>query len=186
MSGSPISRPKQEIGGVLAEVSLPLVGGGMATLAKYLEGKKGAVVLFWSETCSHCIRYDAYFNAFTGKHPQMGLVAIASRHGETMEILRAAVSSRKLKFPILHDASAAVAKQWFTQQTPRVFLIDSERRLLYRGAIDNYKYPEDPEYQAYLEPAIQSFLEGQPIARAETASFGCAIESVYYILPKTL
>ena len=101
-------------------------------------------------------------------------MAIASRHGETTETLRAAISSRKLKFPILHDSGAAIAKQWFTQQTPRVFLIDAQRRLLYRGAIDNYKYAEDPEYRAYLEPAIQSFLEGQPIARAETASFGCA------------
>jgi peroxiredoxin len=185
MSGSPISRPKQEIGGVVPEVSLPLVSGGKASLAKYLEGKEGMVVLFWSETCSHCLRYDAYFNEFTAKHPQLGLVAIASRHGETLGNLRAAISSRKLVFPILHDAGAAVAKQWFTQQTPRVFLIDSQRRLLYRGAIDNYKYPEDSEYQAYLEPAIQSFLEGKPIVRAETASFGCAIESVYYILPKT-
>ena len=58
--------------------------------------------------------------------------------------------------------------------------------LLYRGAIDNFKFPEDSDYQAYLEPAIASFLAGQPIARQETASFGCAIQSVYYILPNPL
>ena len=59
-------------------------------------------------------------------------------------------------------------------------------RGLYRGAIDNFKFPEDNEYLAYLEPAIASFLAGQPIARAETASFGCAIQTVYYRLPKQL
>jgi hypothetical protein len=60
------------------------------------------------------------------------------------------------------------------------------RTLLYRGAIDNFKYPGDPEYLAYLDPAVNSFLAGEPIARKETASFGCAIQSVYYILPKPL
>ena len=61
-----------------------------------------------------------------------------------------------------------------------------ESRLLYRGAIDNYKYPSDPEHQPYLEPAIEDLLAGRPIGRPETASFGCPVESVYYDLPKPL
>ena len=72
------------------------------------------------------------------------------------------------------------------QQTPRVFLLDAERRLLYRGAIDNFKYPRDPGYLPYLEPAIDDFLAGRKIRRPETASFGCPVESVYYRLPKPL
>jgi hypothetical protein len=101
-------------------------------------------------------------------------------------MIQASAVERKLSFPIVHDAPAAVARQWYTQQTPRVFLIDKDRKLLYRGAIDNFKLPDDSEYTPYLEPAIASFLAGEPIARPETASFGCAIFSVYYILPKPL
>jgi peroxiredoxin len=186
MSGVPSPRPKQEIGGVVSNFVLPLVNDGTGGLQSFLDGKKGAVVLFWSETCSHCIRYDNYFNEFTKKHPDLGLMAVASRQGETIEHLRSAITARNLRFPILHDSDRSVARQWFTQQTPRVFLVDSARQLLYRGAIDNFRLPEDPEYQAYLEPAIGQFLAGEPIERPETASFGCAIESVYYILPKTL
>ena len=87
---------------------------------------------------------------------------------------------------MLYDTGSAVARQLFTQQTPRVFLVDAESRLLYRGAIDNFKYPEDPEYEAYLEPAVESLLAGQPVARPETPSFGCAIMSVYYTIPRPL
>jgi hypothetical protein len=144
------------------------------------------VVVFWSETCSHCMRYDSYLNTFAARHPDIGLVAVASRHGEEGEQIQATVASRHLTFPILHDASGTVARQWFTQQTPRVFLLTPDLRLLYRGAIDNFKYPEDHDYQAYLEPAIDAFLAGRPIERAETASFGCAVQSVYYVLPKPL
>ena len=39
--------------------------------------------------------------------------------------------------------------------------MDANRVLLYRGAIDNYKFPKDPEHMAYLEPAIGEFLSGK-------------------------
>ena len=84
------------------------------------------------------------------------------------------------------DPAGQVADKWFTRQTPRAFLLDSNGALLYRGAIDNYKFPDDPEYIAYLEPALEQFLKGEPIARPETASYGCAIQSVYYTLGKAL
>ena len=44
----------------------------------------------------------------------------------------------------------------------------------------------DPEYVAYLEPAIADFYAGRPVARKEAPGFGCAIQSVYYILPRHL
>lgn len=174
------------LGVPVPEISLPLLQGETRTLQSFLEGNKGAVVLFWSGVCSHCIRYDGYFNRFAERHPGLPLVTIASRQGETREQLRATAQSRSLRFPILHDPDSSAARKFFAQQTPRVYLIDSSRTLLYRGAVDNFKYPEDPDYQAYLEPAIEAFLAGRSIARRETASFGCAIQSVYYILPKPL
>jgi peroxiredoxin len=177
---------KQEIGGILPEIELPRTTGGSGTLSSFLEGKKGGVVVFWSETCSHCIRYDSYLNSFSARHPEIGIVVIAARQGETFDQVRKTAAKRNLTFPLLHDVGGTVAQRWYTQQTPRAFLMDAQKKLLYRGAIDNFKYPEDPEYVGYLEPAITAFLSGKPIERAETASFGCAIQSVYYILPKPL
>jgi hypothetical protein len=176
----------QGIGTQLDDFKLSRIGGEPSSLQTLLEGKRGAVIVFWSGVCSHCVRYDGYFNDFSNRHPELAMAALASRHGETPAHVRMTVAERKLTFPILHDAGGLVAKAWFTQQTPRVFLLDSNRTLLYRGAIDNFKYPEDPEYVAYLEPAISQFLAGEPLSRNETASFGCAIQSVYYIIPKAL
>lgn len=188
MSSTPVLREKQEIGLPVSDFSLPHLGssGNRRSLADFLPEKKGAVVVFWSGVCSHCLRYDDYFNRFESRHPELSLVAIAARYGETADQILATAKQRALSFPILHDPPGAIARQWYTQQTPRAFLIDHERKLLYRGAIDNYKYPEDSEYVGYLEPAISSFLAGEPIVKSETASYGCAIQSVYYILPKLL
>lgn len=165
---------------------MPLVSGGTCSLQSFLDGKSGGVVVFWSCVCSHCVRYDACFNQFRDRHPELGFVAIASRRGETLEEIRKAVADRGLSFPILHSADAFAATLFFAQQTPRAYLVDADLKLLYRGAVDNFKYPHDPEHQAYLEHAVRDFLSGKPVERAETASFGCAIQTVYYEIPKPL
>jgi len=178
---------RQEFGQVVAEFALPLLNGSsMRTLHDFMKGKKGVVVVFWSAVCTHCRRYDNYFNSFSGLHPELGLVAIASRYGETAEEIRDAVRQRRLLFPILLDEAGKTARRWHSQQTPRCYLLTADGRLMYRGAIDNFKFPADPEYAAYLEPAIASYLAGQSIVRPETASFGCAIETTYYRLPSQL
>lgn len=177
---------KQKFGEPLGDFSLRKIGGGETSLGALMAGRRGAVVVFWSGVCSHCVRYDKYFNTFEQKHPELAFIVLAARQGESMESVQKTVADRKLKFPMVHDPGGVTAFQWFTQQTPRAFLMDSDRKLLYRGAIDNYKYPDDPEYVSYLEPAITQFLAGDPVVKSETASFGCAIQSVYYILPKAL
>ncbi len=178
---------KQEIGLPVPSFSLPaLEGAGHGTLEGILDGRKGALVVFWSAVCTHCLRYDDYFNTFEARHSALGFVAIASRRNESREEMLSAVRERRLTFPILRDEDGAVARLWYTQQTPRCYLLDPSRTLHYRGAIDNFRMPGDPEYIAWLEPAIDSFLAGEPIARTETASFGCAIETVYYQIPKQL
>ena len=180
------SPPVQEIGGLVDDFTLPGVNGGPVSLAALLEGKKGAVLVFWSGVCSHCIRYDGYLNGFAQSHPELALVAVASRAGETPEQIRKTMAERGILFRIVHDAGSQVARQWSTQQTPRAFLIDPDRVLFYRGAIDNFRYEGDPEYVTHLESAIADFLAGVPVRRADTPSFGCAIQSVYYTLPKHL
>lgn len=183
----------QPLGGRMDDFSLPRVGGGHGSLAELLAGRrtepmgrKAAVaVVFWSAVCSHCRRYDAYLNELHARG-DVALAVVASRQGETAAALAAAARERGLAFPILLDADRRLAHAWQVAQTPRVFLVDGERRLRYRGAIDNFKYPGDPEREAWLDDAIAAVVAGREVPRAETASFGCPVESVYYEMPKPL
>jgi len=185
---SPEERAEQRIGTVLPEVALASVAPPHAVwrLHEMAARGSGALLVFWSSVCSHCARYDQYLNTFSERHPEVAFAAIASRQSETIDDVRAALQARQLGFTMLYDPGSAVASQLFTQQTPRVFLVDAGSRLIYRGAIDNFKYPEDAEYEPYLEPAVESLLAGRPVARPETPSFGCAITSVYYTIPRPL
>jgi hypothetical protein len=178
---------RQQIGELIPGFVLPLLGGGGELgLTELLEDRRGALLVFWSASCAHCVRYDDYFNSFTSRHPELGFAAIASRVAETNQQMIAAARSRRLSFPILRDEGARIARLWLSQQTPRCYLLDESGRLRYRGAIDNFKASGDPERLEYLEPAIAQLLSGDPISRPDTPSFGCAIETVYYQLPKQL
>lgn len=179
-------RPTQALGQPVPELILPDLDGRPHDLAAALHGKRGAAIVFWSGVCSHCVRYDDYLNGFEARHPQLALMVVASRQGEDEARLRSAVGERGLTFAILRDAERTTAHAWLVEQTPRVFLVDAGGKLRYRGAIDNFKYPDDPEHAPYLETAIAELIGGVPIRRAETPSFGCPIESVYYTMPRPL
>src|SRR5260370_41066839 len=125
---------KPEFGAPLTDFSLTGLNGRTVSLSQRLEGKKGAVVLFWSSTCSHCVRYDHTFNSFGQRHPELALLVLASRHGETAEEVTKMAAERKITYPLILDPGGNVAAQWQTRQTPRAVLMDQERRLVYTVA----------------------------------------------------
>lgn len=177
----------QVIGAPVPELSLnDITTGALCSLDAALAGRKGGVIAFWSGVCTHCVRYDPYFNGFSNAHPDLALYVVATRFSETAGDVRRAIADRGLAFALYDGVDGSAAAAYFAQQTPRVYLVDPKRTLMYRGAIDNFKYADDPEYQPYLERAIASFLAGEPIVRPETGSFGCAVTSVYYQLPKMI
>lgn len=170
----------QTMGETVADFELPGPSGTPCSLSAELADRLGAVVVFWSGVCSHCQRYDEWLGDFSSRHPRLALLVVASRQNEDAAAVARVAAERGLRFPILLDADRRVARLYRVEQTPRAFLVDPQRTLLYRGAIDNFTYPRDKGHQPYLEGAIEDFLAGRPIRRAETPSFGCPIESVYY------
>ena len=150
---------KQAFGEPMEDFELRRLGADETlNLNGLLAGRRGGVVVFWSGVCSHCARYDDRLNRFAEAHPRLALVAVACRQGEDGGQLRAAAAARGLRFPIVLDGDRTVARSWLVRQTPRVFLLDDQRRLIYRGAIDNFKYPRDPEYRPYLDQEVAAFL----------------------------
>ena len=98
MNQSASSTSRQGIGLPVAGFSLPLARNqelaANVTLEEVLAGRKGALVVFWSGICAHCVRYDEYFNSFAATHPDVGFAAIASRLNETQAQMRQAIEER--------------------------------------------------------------------------------------------
>ena len=79
-------------------------------------------------------------------------------------------------FPYLYDETQEVAKAYSAVCTPDIFLYNEDRKLEYRGRIDdNWQNPEQVEREE-LKMAIEAVLDGKTIGFEQKPSMGCNIK----------
>src|SRR6478672_4998223 len=99
-------------------------------------------------------------------YPQDGpdqMVAEARRHDWT--------------FPYLYDETQDVARAFNAACTPDTFVFDGERRLVYRGQLDDSRPRNDlPVTAADVRAAVDAVLAGRPVDPDQRPSIGCGIK----------
>jgi peroxiredoxin len=81
------------------------------------------------------------------------------------------------RFPYLIDSDQSVAKAYGAACTPDFFLFDSERRLVYRGQLDDSRPSNDkPVTGSDLRAALDAVLTGEPVSDDQTPSIGCNVK----------
>ena len=99
-------------------------------------------------------------------YPQDGpdqMVAESRRHGWT--------------FPYLYDESQDVARAFSAACTPDTFVFDGERRLVYRGQLDDSRPGNDlPVTAADVRAAVNAVLGRRPVDADQRPSMGCGIK----------
>jgi hypothetical protein len=82
-----------------------------------------------------------------------------------------------LTFPFCYDESQEVAKAYTAACTPDFFLFDANRRLVYRGQLDDSRPGNGkPLTGKDLRAAIDAVLAGKPVSRDQKPSIGCSIK----------
>ncbi|MEL6181854.1 MAG: thioredoxin family protein, partial [Myxococcota bacterium] len=84
-----------------------------------------------------------------------------------------------LNHPILMDETGKVGKRYGAKRTPHMFVIDKEGKLVYRGALDNTGSGVSADVDTvenYVQQAIDSAMEGKPVATPETKAYGCSVK----------
>ena len=80
-------------------------------------------------------------------------------------------------FPFCFDETQDVAKAYRAACTPDFYLFDRDRRLLYRGQLDDSRPGSNkPVTGRDLRAAIDAALAGKPVDRNQKASIGCSIK----------
>ena len=80
-------------------------------------------------------------------------------------------------FPYLYDETQEVAKAYRAACTPDFFLFDGERKLVYRGQMDDSRPGNNkPVSGADLRAALDAVLLGRPVPSGQKPSLGCNIK----------
>lgn len=76
------------------------------------------------------------------------------------------------------DKAAQLADVFGASRTPEVFLFNKDKKLVYKGAMDdNVPEPENAK-EIFLRNAIDNMIAGKEIKPAETKSVGCSIKRI--------
>jgi len=181
-----------ELGTVAPAFELPdAVSGramGLDDIAVPAEGR-GLLVMF---ICVHCpyvkhveqelARIGADYNA------KIAMVAISSNDVATQPEdspakMKAQAQRLDFKFPYLYDESQEVARAYQAACTPDFFLFDAERKLVYRGQLDDSR-PQRPSGGGNdipvtgkdLRAAMDAALAGRMPNTDQRNSIGCNIK----------
>ena len=95
---------------------------------------------------------------------------------DSLDNMKIIAKEKKISFPYLIDSSQETAKQYNAVCTPDLYIYGEERKLLYRGRIDdNWEHPEKVTRQE-LKIALKNILSKQPVAYEQVPSMGCSIK----------
>tara|TARA_B100001250_G_scaffold203739_1_gene174771 strand:- start:9 stop:551 length:543 start_codon:yes stop_codon:yes gene_type:complete len=140
------------------------------------------VVIF---TCNHC----PYAKAVEDRLIELGnkyrktvdFVLISSNDAENYpadspEKMAEQARNKGYPFPYLFDETQEIAKAYSAVCTPDIFLYNNERKLEYRGRLDdNWQNPNQVKREE-LKMAIDAVLSGNAIQFKQIPSMGCNIK----------
>ena len=95
---------------------------------------------------------------------------------DSLDNMKIIAKEKKISFPYLIDSSQETAKQYNAVCTPDLYIYGKERKLLYRGRIDdNWEHPEKVTRQD-LKLALENILSEKLVANEQIPSMGCSIK----------
>ncbi len=97
----------------------------------------------------------------------------------TQEVWKQRIEAWNVVAPVLLDESGDVGRTYGARVTPHMYVIDSEGRIAYQGAIDSIRSvnPDDIEKaDNYVKAAVHALLAGEDVENTHTTPYGCTVK----------
>ncbi|BBO34720.1 hypothetical protein PLANPX_4332 [Lacipirellula parvula] len=145
--------------------------------------RRAFVLVFTNTTCPLVQRYWPRLKELEAAYREQGVQFLAVNVGAEDSILDVAAQGVEfdVPFPLVKDTDGQCVAACGVDRTPEVVVIDAERRLRYRGRIDNQIRLSGTTAGAVkqeLRDAIDALLADRPIAVTETPVDGCRITAL--------
>ena len=172
-----------ELGTEAPGFALPDINGNSVSLDDFA-GKPGLLVIFMCNHCPFVKHVASELSRLAKDYSDKGVAVvgissndIANYPDDAPEKMKQEAADQGYDFPYLYDESQAVAKAYRAACTPDFYLFDADRKLVYRGQLDDSR-PKDgsvPDGRD-LRAAIDAMLGQQPIPEPQRPSIGCNIK----------
>jgi peroxiredoxin len=167
------------VGSTAPDFTLKDLSGDEHSLSAHKEKAKAVVVVWVSKDCPVSKAYDKRMEALYKDFKDRGVAffMVNSNKTETPEQMKAHLDANGLTYPVVWDSGGKVADAYQAQVTPEVFVLDSDLKVRYHGAVDNSQDPgKVAEDKQWARAAIAAVLDGKAPEPARTRQFGCGIK----------
>lgn len=187
LGASDAPSPAVPIGSVVGNIGFKDIRYLPRSLADFREAK-AFVLCFLTTDCPVALRYLPTLERLHQEYKAAGVVFLAVNVGAEDNIRAVAKQAldHGLTMPAVKDFDAVAAKALGVTRTPEVAVLDRERRLVYRGRIDDRYRLGGSRSEASspdLKNALDDLLAGRSVGTPETPVDGCVI--TVPPLPKT-
>jgi len=148
-----------------------------------LFNKNGTVIMF---ICNHCPFVIHLINEIVSisenYKKNISFVAISSNDvinypEDSPELMKKLASDKNFSFPYLYDETQEVAKSFDAACTPDFFLYNDEKKLVYRGQMDDSRPGNGiPVNGNDLKAALNNLITNKEISNEQKPSIGCNIK----------
>jgi len=163
--------------------SLPDTVSGETRSLDQIHGKEGTVVMFICNHCPFVIHVIDEIVKISNQYTnEIDFVAISSNDiinypDDAPELMKKLAIDKSFNFPYLYDENQDVAKAYDAACTPDFFLYNNEKKLIYRGQLDdsrpgNEKSVDGRDLRNALDCLIKNVKNNFP----QKPSIGCNIK----------
>lgn len=168
------------VGRQFPDVGFTTIDGRELKLTDFLKGK-GVVVAMTSSTCPVSKRYAGTLAKLQKKLEAKGfsLILVNPFSSEDPKGVASFIQENHLEAPYVNDTDRSVAYALRASSTTEALLFDTNRTLIYRGAIDDQfglGYHLSAPRNHYLLDAVDALTAGQQPRVAATEAPGCELE----------
>jgi peroxiredoxin len=171
-----------ELGSGAPDFSLPNPLTGKIVRRDDFSGADALLVIFMCAHCPYVIHVKPELIRLGNDYRSrgVGIVGISANDPAAYPAdapPKLAKFSRELPFPLLFDETQEIAKAYDAACTPDFFLFDQERKLVYRGQLDESRPGNGrPLTGNDLRTALDAVLGGKLVSPDQKASIGCSIK----------
>ena len=171
------------LGTAAPEFALPDTTGKTVSLADF-RGVPALLVMFICNHCPYVKHVAAGVAKLVKEYQARGVAAVGINVNDIANFPEDApakmaeeVRSRGYTFPYLYDETQETAKAYRAACTPDFYVFDRQRRLFYRGQMDDSR-PDSgvPVTGADLRAALDAVLTAKPAPEKQKPSLGCNIK----------
>lgn len=165
------------------DFSLLSVDGRMVSRDDFRDAP-ALLVIFMCNHCPYVIHIADELAQLTAEYQARGVAIVginandsSAYPADSPEQMVHEAEKRGYVFPYLYDETQEVARAYRAACTPDFFLFDGDRKLVYRGQLDDSRPKSDlPVTGRDLRAALDAVLSGQPVPDPQKASLGCNIK----------